>query len=380
MKIIHICSDYAQQSLYSSLFAEIQSHSIEQFIYVPVRTKEELGVNDLNNLQDTNVKYENILKKYHRIFYNFKIKTVYNKLLLSGSLENTNLIHAHFLFSDGGVALKAWYDKKIPYIVSVRNTDVYYFFRFMPHLKKKGIEILLQAKAIIFVTPSYKNLVFNKYVPKVLRDQLEKKTYILPNGIGEFWFHYKSQTPKERKDELKLLYVGDFSPNKNIKSIIKAVKLIRIHNINACLTIVGGGGKASKTTEVYIKKNKASWLKCTGIIKDKNQLLVYYSSHDIFVMPSFQETFGLVFIEALSQGMPIIYSANQGVDGYFQKSPVGHSTNPRDCNDIKDKIITVWQDLSLYSSNALVSVDLFRWKSVVNSLLNIYNLSTKLND
>jgi glycosyltransferase involved in cell wall biosynthesis len=57
----------------------------------------------------------------------------------------------------------------------------------------------------------------------------------------------------------------------------------------------------------------------------KEKLLNNYRNSDIFIMPSYNETFGLVYIEAMSQGLPIIYTQNEGVDGYFKEGSVGYS-------------------------------------------------------
>ena len=55
-------------------------------------------------------------------------------------------------------------------------------------------------------------------------------------------------------------------------------------------------------------------------------------------MPSFHETFGLVYIEAMSQGLPIIYTKGEGIDGYFKEATVGYSVNPKDVKNIVKKI------------------------------------------
>jgi glycosyltransferase involved in cell wall biosynthesis len=51
--------------------------------------------------------------------------------------------------------------------------------------------------------------------------------------------------------------------------------------------------------------------------KDHNEVLSLYSNYLAFILPSYPETFGLVLIEALNGGLPIIYAERSGVDGYF---------------------------------------------------------------
>ena len=51
-------------------------------------------------------------------------------------------------------------------------------------------------------------------------------------------------------------------------------------------------------------------------------------------MPSSNETFGLVFIEALSQSLPIIYTKGEGIDGYFKDDFIGKAVNSKDNQSI----------------------------------------------
>ncbi|NMA74678.1 MAG: glycosyltransferase, partial [Bacteroidales bacterium] len=59
-----------------------------------------------------------------------------------------------------------------------------------------------------------------------------------------------------------------------------------------------------------------------------------YKTHDIFAMPSIAETFGLVYIEALTQGKPILYTQNEGVEGTYIN--VGESVNCYSVSDITE--------------------------------------------
>ena len=64
----------------------------------------------------------------------------------------------------------------------------------------------------------------------------------------------------------------------------------------------------------------------------------YFIESDIFVMPSRYETFGLVYVEALSQGLPVIYTRGQGFDGQIPDGEVGYSVKCNDVNEIAEKL------------------------------------------
>lgn len=81
-------------------------------------------------------------------------------------------------------------------------------------------------------------------------------------------------------------------------------------------------------------------------MKDKEQLGVLLRQSHIFALPSFHETFGLVYVEVLSHGLPILYSEGAGVDGFFGAS-YGRSCNPHSTASI---IATIRQMMDSYET------------------------------
>jgi glycosyltransferase involved in cell wall biosynthesis len=90
-------------------------------------------------------------------------------------------------------------------------------------------------------------------------------------------------------------------------------------------------------------------------------------------MPSFNETFGIVYLEAMSQGLPILYSQNQGIDGYFNYRIPGYSVDPNNLNDIKNKILKAFKNHKKLRINALYHVDKFSWKKITLSYNKLYS-------
>ena len=217
MKIVHICSDYSNQSLYKNMILSLEGNEIHQTVFVPTRTSSEINKYNIDN-KNTQVIYKHILKKIHRILFNRKINLINSVIKREVNLDEIELIHSHFLFSDGAVALKIKKEYNIPYVVTVRNTDINIFFKYFFHLRIKGEQILLNSEKIIFITPKYKDLLLKKYVSKKYYDIISKKVEIIPNGLDDFWLNNKNEIDFLSKiDKIKLLYVGDFTANKNIK-------------------------------------------------------------------------------------------------------------------------------------------------------------------
>jgi glycosyltransferase involved in cell wall biosynthesis len=89
-------------------------------------------------------------------------------------------------------------------------------------------------------------------------------------------------------------------------------------------------------------------------------------------MPSLTETFGLVYAEAMSQGLPVIYTRGQGFDGQFKEGEVGYSVNSSDIHEIVKKIISIIENYSEISKRCVKLVDKFNWNEITNNYNEIY--------
>jgi len=376
-RILHICSDYSHQELYSNLVKSLQRKGFDQVVYVPVRSEKDFDKFSLNHLESTRIVYSLVWHAYYRVFFNLKIHKLYRDLKCHVQTSQINVIHAHLLFSTGAIALKLKKENGTPFIVAVRNTDVNIFFRYMVHLRKRGLKILQNADAIIFLTPAYVDTVFKKYIPESMHADLRKKVKIIPNGIHDFWIENRILQAKVKTDLFRILYVGDFSKNKNVISLISAVEDLNSLYGNFHLTIVGGGGNNHEKVLHRIKNSDSEAVSYLGRITNKQELIRIYRENDLFAMASFKETFGIVYLEAMTQGLPIVYSKGQGVDGYFDQYPVGCAVNPESVEDIKEKILDVREHRHEYSQNAINQVPSFSWDVISRDYQDLY---TRLSD
>ena len=124
------------------------------------------------------------------------------------------------------------------------------------------------------------------------------------------------------------MYVGNFQKRKNVPALIKLV-----NNYQANLTIAGNGGSEEKRVLQLIRdSNKVNYL---GHIDDQSRLAEVYKHSDILIMTSKGETFGLVYIEAMSQGLPVLYSKDTGIDGFFEQGSVGYGVTPGSVSEMR---------------------------------------------
>jgi len=371
---LHICSDFAKQKIYTQLVNHLELAGVSQIVYAPVRTTEESEFVPTNF---DNIKYyfNHILRPHHRFFFRTKVRKVVKNLSSVVDLSKIDMIHAHFLFSDGAVAFQLKQKLKIPYIVSVRNTDIYTFMRYRPDLFWLVYAILREASHVIFLSPAYKTIFLNLLNIRS-RSLVNNKSVIVPNGVDSEWLKAVPSNSPDNPDVLRLLFVSDFSKNKNIAGLLKAVSLLS-QNQPVLLTLVGDGGDGEELVMKLLSLPEYNFVEYLGRINDMAPLRKVYRDHDILVVPSFRETFGVVYIEALSQGLPIIYSRGQGVDGYFTPGTVSESVDPNDPVDIANKIIKLKERRWSMREECILQAKQFNWFRIAGIYKKIYsNVST----
>ncbi|NLI71638.1 MAG: glycosyltransferase family 4 protein [Bacteroidales bacterium] len=366
LSVLHINSYYSTSHFYRNLFDLQVEAGLQISVYVPV---------DINFVE-TNFDYKKytLISKCFGIFDRLLFYPKHNKIVkdiehhYDSRLNEFSIIHAHSLFSNGYTAYKLHIQYDIPYLVTVRNTDLNVFFKYMIHMRSMGIRILENASHIVFLSESYRKQVFEKYIPSRLKDDLIKKTSIIPNGIDEFWFENRGD-PKQKPSlpKLKILQVGDINKNKNVESTVAACKLLIEKGYTIELNLVG----KIKNKSIFAKVTKESFVNYLGF-KGKQELLEIYRKNDIFVLPSHAETFGLVYVEAMSQGLPIIYAKGQGFDKQFQDGEVGFASNSQSPEEIAYKIESIVASYEEISKNCIDNLNKYKWKAISGKYYKLY--------
>ncbi|MCM3399458.1 glycosyltransferase family 4 protein [Oceanobacillus profundus] len=364
MKILHVNSYYYGSKFYKNLYDRQVENGLNIDVYVPVSSAENLVEFKLGDYTTFSATYQ----KYDRLFFHLKHNKILRDIVEKYNISEFSLMHAHSLFSNGYVSMKLSQKYNLPYIVAVRDTDVNLFFRKMPHLRKLGIDILKRAKKIVFLSKGYKEEVIENYVPNKLKESIYKKTAIIPNGIDNYWFDnigVEKKTPSNF--ELKLLCVGVINKRKNISTTIKAIEILQKKGYNIKFTAVG----KIEDNEIFSEIKDLPYLNYISQ-QSREGLKDIYQKNDIFVLPSITETFGLVYPEAMSQGLPIIYSKGQGFDRQFENGEVGYTVCSTSATDIANEIQNVLVNYDKLSRNCIEKVNNFRWDSIEEQYTALY--------
>jgi glycosyltransferase involved in cell wall biosynthesis len=369
MKCLHICNDFSLTKVHSKLYNELDKLNIVQTIYNPVRGNTPIGANSIDfKTRDSKIIYSKKLSKKHKILFRRKNKFLVDDIEEKINFKTIDIIHATTFFSDGYLAYKLSKKHNIPYIVTVRGTDVSLFLKIRPDLFFILKNILSNASKIIFISNALKRNFIENYLVKLTQINIDKKSKILENGIDDFWLENLDNISDKTLNN-NLLYVGRFDQNKNVINIIEAVILLKKKGFNFRLNLVGEGGKEEELIKSKSKNNPN--IKFHGPIFDKKKLKKIFNNNEIFVMPSYSETFGLVYIEALSQGLPIICSINQGVHGTFSEK-IGEFVIPSSPESIANGILEIHENYTEYNLNE-IDFNNHNWKIISRKYSAIYN-------
>lgn len=299
----------------------------------------------------------------YKVLFPYKIEQKYKALQAAVEIEKIDFIFAATLFSEGAVALKLYQEHHIPYIVVVRGSDVNFYFQKMPHLRKIGRDIVRYAHKIIFITPSFYTTSLEAPALKPVAEIMKSKSVIIKNGIDDIWID-NTYFDNSNRVANSVLYVGNFGSNKNVMTLIQSCKLLKKTCPDLTLNLVGGGGSQEKEVLEIVTQEK-DWIHFYGPIYDKKELMKIYRQNTIFAMVSHSETFGLVYLEALSQGLPVIYTRDQGFGGLFKNNTVGYAVSPNREKEIAQKI-----KLALKNCDQLVNkikqldFEEYRWNTI----------------
>lgn len=370
MNVLHINSNYLTSRLHENLMDQIETKEIHNTVFMPIKKEKKSEF----LYQSKHEIYSPVsFKDKDKYIFTLKQYKIFKKIESTLKIEQYGLIHAHTLFTDGNVAYNLNKKYGIPYIVTVRGyTDINVFFKTRLNLRRKGRKILNNASSIIFLSEANKNELLDNYIEdEKLKYNIESKCIVSPNGIDDFWFTNvgKPKIIKNKKD-IKFIYVGKIMKLKNVLGTIEALKYFNENsNYQGSLTIVGK--KVDKAyTDKILKESEVRINVLDQMPREK--LINLYRESDIFIMPSFKETFGLVYPEAMSQGLPVIYTKGQGFDQQFEEGMVGYSVDANDPSDISESMIKIVERYKNTSQNAINNFTRFNWNDISKRYIKIY--------
>lgn len=246
-------------------------------------------------------------------------------------------------------------------------------------------DIMTWADRLIAATPAERDQMLWLYrAPR-------RKIEIVPPGVD--LARFCPQSPEQAKRALGLpshnrilLFVGRIEPLKGIDTIFNALALLKqtqpalLRNLHLC--IIGGDPDAPDADNKEMARLKAlrSEIGLDDLVlflgaKDQDTLNIYYSAAEALIMPSDYESFGMVALEAMASGTPVIASEVGGLAFLVQEGINGYHVPVREPAALAEKIALVLAsplERQLLSRNAAATAQGYDWRVIAERLLSIF--------
>lgn len=270
-------------------------------------------------------------KRIRVLLVPFLLLSLYIKL--AKILPEYDIVHSHWLIPQGIV--QSFFKK--PYIVTGHGGDVTSLNKGI--LKKLKIRCLKKAKHVTVVSEYLKTKV-QELVPEI-----DPSVISMGVDITKFGKQYRVENYFNQGDKKIVLFVGRLAEKKGVTYLINAMK-----NIDALLVIVGDGPLRQQLEEQAAEmKDKVVFLGA----KTHEELKIIYASADIFVVPSItakdgdQEGLGLVMLEAMASGLPIVASNSGGITEVIEDEKTGLLCSEKNVEQLQNNINRLLNDKEL---------------------------------
>jgi len=287
-----------------------------------------------------------------------------------------DVIHAHdWLSFPAGIAVKHATGK--PLVAQVHATE---FDRTggngvnqaVYDIEKSGLDL---ADKIIAVSSFTKNILIKHY------NVSPEKISIVHNGIDLEEYHIKFSPLDNALEAFKkrgkkvVLFVGRFSLQKNPDVFIKSAARVLELEPDTIFVMAGSGDMKEDLTMLSANLGISDKVLFTGFLRG-NELNRIYKSADLFVMPSISEPFGIVPLESLINGTPVIISKQSGVSEVIKNAL---KVDFWDEKELSNKIIGALRHSPLrenLAANGYKEAMQVTWEKAANKVIDIYqNLS-----
>lgn len=197
---------------------------------------------------------------------------------------------------------------------------------------------------------------------------------IIPNGVD--LERYASAEPMDelRDGTLNILFVGRLEERKGLIHLLKAYHRLRKRHVDARLLVVGAGAKLREYRR-YVGLRQIRDVEFLGRVSDEEKAR-YFASADIFCAPSTgQESFGIVLLEAMAAGIPIVASDIHGYKNVVQRDVTGLLVEPKNHRQLAAALYALARDPDLrheMGEAGRARAPEYSWPNVTRQVVDFY--------
>lgn len=239
-----------------------------------------------------------------------------------------DLVHAHMALPDGYAGMLISMEHRKPLVVTFQATDLDIT------ANRNRVSLLLLQKVFSYA----KRVISSPRLAKTLSSRFGIEPVVIGYGIdaGEV-FTRPTDLVSPYEGRRILLSVSRLIPTKGIDLNIRAVKELAGKYENLLYLVVGDGPEKAALEQLTRDLNLTDHVTFVGQVSHERAMRCM-AVCEVFGLPSWQETFGLVYIEAMAHAKPVIAVQGQGVDGIVEHGKTGMLVRPRDVNSLVEAL------------------------------------------
>lgn len=277
-----------------------------------------------------------------------------------------DIIHAQHIWILSNIAL----EYNIPVVVTSHGSDIMGYDEW-PEFHDIMHNVAEKCKSIIAISNHNKELISNNF------KEASSKITTISNGYNDKYFFKKNYDKREILNEFNIdkyydkivCFAGRLTKNKGIDILIKAAKFYDKENI---LTIIAGDGEEYNYLNNLKNELELQNIKFIGNQQYEN-LRKMYNISDVCVVPSRKEAFGLVAIEAMACGTPVIAIKQGGIKEIINEK-VGLLIEEENSEQLSNAIIKILRGDKKFDSNYLAKYakDNYSQDLFIDKLIEVY--------
>lgn len=252
------------------------------------------------------------------------------------------------------------------------NLDFYIPLYIYPLVAPISLRIYQLLRRTFLNLADYNLTVSSDFVKLLAENGVNQTVHVWKTGVDAQAFNpsYRSHEMRLRMfnghyspDKILLVSVGRLSPEKNFEFLLKLLE-----NFPQTFLCIVGGGPYKESLQPLFPPNQTHFM---GFLQGE-QLASAYASADYFVYASVSETFGQVYLEAMSSGTPIVAAEGQQMKEFFINGIHGYTWTPEDAGSAVKALNNAIQDRYILSQNCRSNALNHSWNSAANQIADVY--------
>jgi teichuronic acid biosynthesis glycosyltransferase TuaC len=284
-----------------------------------------------------------------------------------------DIIHSYFLLSPGYLGVKLGWLFKKPVVVTAMGSDVNLmldgFARrkiLKPGMIQKIMVTLRTADLIVAKSDYLRMKMIELGVPR-------DKVRVINNGVSKEKFHLLDLKKGGAQDGKKriILYLGNLYAEKGLEELLQAIEILRRKRNDFSLWVIGDGLFKRQFSELIQRAGLEKFVRMEGQ-QPHEEIPRWINRSDVLCLPSHNEGFPNVLVEAIACGRPVVASDTGGIPEIVNDSKLGILVPPRDAEKLACALEEALEKEWDYGMIAK-SGERFYWENIIPKFDDLYN-------